>query len=462
MQVSEPEAKGSNSSNIHAESLGVSLESASRHTQRGFAPIFKNRRFLNLWTGQIFSQLADKIYLVLMIAIIANRFQQDNQPISGWVSAIMISSTIPAVLFGSLAGVYVDRWPKKEVLVASNLARGFLVLSLPLALWLTQGSEQIMGLPTGFWVLLLVTFFVSTLTQFFAPAEQATIPLLVDTPNLLSANSLYTTTMMGVLIIGFAVGEPLFNLADKLLLKLGISGDFGHELVVGGAYTIAGIVLILLRTGEKPEDRKKERPHVLEDIRDGIRYLGENQHLRNALIQLVILFSVFAALAVLAVRLAETIPGLKASQFGFLLAAGGLGLAISAAVLGNWGQEFPHGRLSLWGSMGVAGALVGLSVFTQSLWLELVMTVLLGVFAALVGVPMQTTIQSETPPQMRGKVFGLQNNAVNIALSLPLALAGVAETLFGLQWVLLALAALSLLGGVLTWYLIYKTEVKVN
>jgi len=462
MQVSEPEAKGSNSSNIHPESLGVSLESPSRHTQRGFAPILKNSRFLTLWTGQIFSQLADKIYLVLMIAIIANRFQQDNQPISGWVSAIMISSTIPAVLFGSLAGVYVDRWPKKEVLVASNLARGFLVLSLPLALWLTQASEQIMGLPTGFWVLLLVTFFVSTLTQFFAPAEQATIPLLVDTPNLLSANSLYTTTMMGVLIIGFAVGEPLFNLADKLLLKLGISGDFGHELVVGGAYTIAGIVLILLRTGEKPEDRKKERPHVLEDIRDGIRYLGENQHLRNALIQLVILFSVFAALAVLAVRLAETIPGLKASQFGFLLAAGGLGLAISAAVLGNWGQEFPHGRLSLWGSMGVAGALVGLSVFTQSLWLELVMTVLLGVFAALVGVPMQTTIQSETPPQMRGKVFGLQNNAVNIALSLPLALAGVAETLFGLQWVLLALAALSLLGGVLTWYLIYKTEVKVN
>lgn len=458
MQVSEPEAKGSNSSNIHPESLGVSLESPSIPREGGFAAIFKNRRFLTLWTGQIFSQLADKIYLVLMIAIISNRFQQDNQPISGWVSAIMIASTIPAVLFGSLAGVYVDRWPKKEVLVASNLARGILVLSLPLALWLTKGGEPIMGLPTGFWVLLLVTFLVSTLTQFFAPAEQATIPLLVDTPNLLSANSLYTTTMMGVLIIGFAVGEPLLNLADKVLLKLGISWNFGHELVVGGAYTIAGIFLILLRTGEKPEDRKKERPHVLEDIRDGIRYLGENIHLRNALIQLVILFSVFAALAVLAVRLAETIPGLKASQFGFLLAAGGLGLALSAAVLGNWGQGLPHGRLSLWGSLGVAGALVGLSVFTQSLWLELTMTVLLGVFAALVGVPMQTTIQSETPPQMRGKVFGLQNNAVNIALSLPLALAGLAETLLGLQWVLLALAALSLLGGVLTWYLIYKTK----
>ena len=66
---------------------------------------------------------------------------------------------------------------------------------------------------------------------------------------------------------------------------------------------------------------------------------------------------------------------------------------------------------------------------------------------------MQTTIQAETPEEMRGKVFGLQNNAINIALSLPLALAGVAETFFGLPVVLLALASLALAGGVLTWYI---------
>ena len=70
---------------------------------------------------------------------------------------------------------------------------------------------------------------------------------------------------------------------------------------------------------------------------------------------------------------------------------------------------------------------------------------------------MQTTIQSETPPAMRGKVFGLQNNAVNIALSLPLALAGLAETFFGLQPVLLALAGLAIAGGLLNWYIAVKT-----
>ena len=71
---------------------------------------------------------------------------------------------------------------------------------------------------------------------------------------------------------------------------------------------------------------------------------------------------------------------------------------------------------------------------------------------------MQTTIQAETPVDMRGKVFGLQNNAVNIALSLPLALAGIAETLLGLQPVLLALAVMAIAGGFLTWLMGRKEE----
>jgi predicted MFS family arabinose efflux permease len=57
---------------------------------------------------------------------------------------------------------------------------------------------------------------------------------------------------------------------------------------------------------------------------------------------------------------------------------------------------------------------------------------------------------------MRGKVFGLQNNVINIALSLPLALAGVAETLIGLQAVFLLLAVIVFLGGILTWYNSHK------
>jgi len=421
-------------------------------TPQGFLPVLQNRAFLTLWSGQVFSQLADKVYLVLMIALIASRFQQDNQPISGWVSSTMIASTIPAILFGSIAGVYVDRWSKKVVLVSTNLLRGLLVLALPVLFWAVHDWRPWGETPVGFILMLAVTFLVSTLTQFFAPAEQSVMPLLVEKENLLSANSLYTTTMMASVIIGFAVGEPLLALADQLFSGLGVM-DLGKELVVGGGYGIAGLLLLSLKTGEAPTDRTLERPHVFEDIKDGLKYLGQQAHVRAALIQLVILFSVFAALSVLAVRLAEVMPEIKSSQFGFLLAAGGIGMALGAALLGNFGQRIPNNRLGLYGSIGVASALAGLSVTYTHFWPSFTCLALVGFFAAAIGIPMQTTIQQETPEDMRGKVFGLQNNAVNIALSLPLVLAGIGESALGLKLVFLLLSAVVIVGGGLTWYI---------
>ncbi len=424
--------------------------------QQGFLPVLKNPNFLALWGGQVFSQLADKVYLVLMIALINTQFQASNQSISGWVSALMMAFTIPAVLFGSVAGVFVDRWPKKAVLVATNIWRGILVLSIPFLMWLTHGWKPIGVLPVGFLIILGVTFLVSTLTQFFAPAEQAAIPLMVEEQDLLSANSLYTTTMMASVIVGFAVGEPLLAIADGLWLQIGGSGSLGKEFLVGGSYAIAGLILFLLATKEKQHHPDTEFPHVFSDLRDGFAYLRANHRVRNALLQLIILFSVFAALTVLAVRMAEIIPNMKASQFGFLLAAGGVGIAAGATILGQFGQRFSYTQLSLYGCIGMATSLIGLSVFTTQLWLVLLLVTLLGIFGALVGIPMQTAIQTETPPEMRGKVFGLQNNVINIALSLPLALAGVAETFVGLQAVFLGLAAIVFSGGILTWYNSHK------
>jgi MFS family permease len=427
-------------------------DNASDQLQQGFLPVLKNPNFLALWSGQVFCQLADKVYLVLMIAVINTQFQTSDQTISGWVSTLMIAFTIPAILFGSVAGVFVDRLSKKLVLVTTNIWRGILVLSIPVLLWLTHDWHPVGALPVGFAIILGVTFLVSTLTQFFAPAEQSAIPLVVKEQHLLSANSLYTTTMMASVIVGFAVGEPLLALADQLWLKLGGSGELGKELVVGGSYVVAGIILLLVRANEKLHHREKESPHIFADLRDGLYYLKENQNLRNALVQLIILFSVFAALTVLAVRMAELIPHLKASQFGFLLAAGGVGIAIGATLLGLFGQRFSYGRLSLYGCIGMAASLIGLSIFTKQLWIVLLLVILLGVFGAFVGIPMQTAIQTETPPEMRGKVFGLQNNLINIALSLPLALTGVAETFVGLQTIFLGLAAIAFSGGLLTWY----------
>ena len=74
---------------------------------------------------------------------------------------------------------------------------------------------------------------------------------------------------------------------------------------------------------------------------------------------------------------------------------------------------------------------------------------LLGVGAALVAIPAQTTIQEDTPEAQRGKVFGLQNNLINITLSLPLVLAGALVSSYGLVPVLWLLAALALVAALL-------------
>ncbi|GAB4458285.1 MAG: hypothetical protein OHK0037_01910 [Elainellaceae cyanobacterium] len=426
----------------------------SSESERGFLPVLRNRNFLALWSGQVFSQLADKVYLVLMIMLITSHFQAAGQTVSGWVSSVMVAFTIPAVLFGSVAGVFVDHWSKKAVLVATNLLRGGLVLVLPPLLWISQGWSPLAGIPVGFLALLSVTFLVSTLTQFFAPAEQAAIPMLVERKHLLSANSLYTTTMMASVIIGFAVGEPLLALADgaiaHLASQLGLNLNVGKELVVGLSYAVAGLLLLLIQPHETIDQSKEDLPPVWENIRDGLRYLKQQKRVRAALIQLIVLFSIFAALAVLAVRLAEVMPALKSSQFGFLLAAGGVGMALGAVTLGHSGARLRRYRLSLYGALGMGAALAALSFFTQQLVPTLLLLVVFGACAAIVAIPLQTVIQEETPEEMRGKVFGLQNNAVNIALSLPLALAGVAETLLGLRVVFLGLAAVAIAAGILT------------
>ena len=415
----------------------------------GFWPVLQNRNFLTLWGGQVFSQLADKVYLVLMIAIIASQYDVPGQTISGWVSAVMIAFTIPAVLFGSLAGVYVDRWLKQPVLVLTNILRGVLVILLPLGLWLSHGWGDLAGVPLSFCLLLLVTFLVSTLTQFFAPAEQSAIPLIVKEQHLLSANSLYTTTMMASVIIGFAVGEPLLAIADKLLAPFDHGSGIGKAILVGLSYCLAGLILMLMRTHEAPENLTRDS-HVWTDIKDGFSYIKQQPPIRNAIIQLVLLFSVFAALAVLSVRLAEVIPSLKSSQFGLLLAASGIGMGIGATLVGHFGHRFARRQLSLRGLLGMGATLGGLSLTIHILWGSLVLIAILGTFAATVGIPMQTTVQEQTPEDMRGKVFGLQNNVVNIALSLPLALAGVAEAFLGLRLVLLGLAVIVILGGLFT------------
>ena len=113
---------------------------------------------------------------------------------------------MPAVIFGAIAGVYVDRLDRRMILVVTNLLRAAVFLFLVFV-------QHDVGL------ILLVTALISTLSTFFAPAEAAMIPVIVDRPQLLAANSLYMFTLQAPFFLGFALLGPLVvNVSGQTVL----------------------------------------------------------------------------------------------------------------------------------------------------------------------------------------------------------------------------------------------------
>ena len=125
----------------------------------------------------------------------------------------------------------------------------------------------------------------------------------------------------------------------------------------------------------------------------------------------------------------------------------GVGLALGAVAVAQIGHRFNRRVLASTGLGTIAWSLVLLGQLRGNLVVTLVLCTLLGVGSALLAIPAQTTIQEDTPEDQRGKVFGLQNNLINIALSLPLALAGTVVSRYGLLPVLWGLAALAALAA---------------
>ena len=441
-----------------------SMPAQPQAPESGIAAVLSRPGFRRLWLGQIFSQLADKFYIVLMVFLIAQYWVTDNpaadpalvdaaaviridletraQMITLMATGIYVANTIPAILLGTVAGVWADRWPKRSVMVASNAIRAALLLLAPLCL--LKGPVWL-GLSWGYWALVGMTFLESVLTQFFAPAEQAALPLLVPSGQLLAANSVYQATSMAATIVGFAVGDPVLRLLQQGLARIGVPG--GEFVLLPLCYGLAALAITGIQLPEQP--RAARSVSVWQEIGEGLQVLKERRSVRAAMLQLVLLYSLLAALYVLAISLAATIEPLGPTRFGVLLALSGVGLAVGALAMAQIGDRFSRRLLGATGLGTVACSLVLLGQTRGHLLPTLLLCGLLGVGSSLLAIPAQTTIQEDTPEEQRGRVFGLQNNLINIALSLPLVLAGALVSRYGLVPVLWGLAALALIAALI-------------
>src|SRR5512133_3585124 len=137
----------------------INENAIAKSSDTSFMSLIKNRNFLLLWIAQIFSQTAQQIINLALILQVEGLTGSSTA-----VSGIIISFTIPAILFAALAGVFVERNSKRTVLVITNVARGAMVVAYVLtdAKW---GPGAVLP------VFYVVTLLFSSVSQCFNPAE---------------------------------------------------------------------------------------------------------------------------------------------------------------------------------------------------------------------------------------------------------------------------------------------------
>jgi MFS family permease len=391
--------------------------------QTGFGPLMKNRQFMSLWIAQIFSQFADRAVFVLFVAILTEQ-QHHNARLAESGAAQMtswlyVAFTIPAVLLSPIAGVYVDRWSHRSVLVLSNIFRAFCVALVVLP----QVSKSV-------FVDFALAFLISVGCQFFGPAETASIPRIVKKEQLYAANSLFFTTMMIALGFGFAIGEPIIT-------HIGLTHA---PWVVASFFLIASVLLLAIK------DNNREvvaREPWWEEMKFGLAYIRQNKMVLRAILKITILFSTIITLNIIAVGLAQQVLRIPPFQFGYIVAAAGLGMGVGNFWLAHHGQNARPNILvytgftglglfmSLLGCLGVvqkiAAYVHAINFNWQGSWMlvPLTLSALTGLCCALVAVPTAAALQAAVPEDMRGKVFGAQITAMSAASTVPVVLAGI-------------------------------------
>jgi len=186
----------------------------------GAPGVLGNRAFLYLWIAQALSQTALNATVYILIVKV-----EEWTGSSTALGLLILSFIVPSVVMGVAAGVFVDRWQKKRVLLVTNLLRMVIVASF-------------IPLGSAFILVLLINIAYSVVSQFFAPAEIAAIPAVVPRRHLIVANGLFNLTMSAAQLAGFIFFGPI------LLKSLGGLAFHVDGLVADGGNLAFGLLAL--------------------------------------------------------------------------------------------------------------------------------------------------------------------------------------------------------------------------
>jgi len=414
--------------------------------QRGFRTLLKNRDFLLLWLAQLLSMTilnASNYALLVLIEEITGS--------TTLIGLAIIAFSLPAVLFGAPAGVFVDRMDKRRVLWGSNCLRAIATFGFVISLLLDH--HQLL-------IIYLLTFLISTIGQFFAPAEGSAIPMLVNEEELMPAISLFQITFMLSQALGFILFAPLVLSLLPAFKLLAITIEPVEML-----YTIIGVLylvcagLIWLIPAERFLQQRKITEHLplgmmskmWKEMRQGWSFVRRNPQLFLAVVQLSFAGVLLLVIGELATPIVTQLLLLSPNTMAFVFAPAGIGLVTGSILMPRIIRRLGKARAVLIGSGTLALATLLLPLVTilartlqphgwntNPLLLSTVALLMLiaGFGLDLINIPSNTAMQEQTPEWIKGRVLALQLMLYNLC-SIPVILfIGAIADLFGLDRVL--------------------------
>ena len=382
--------------------------------------LLTNRTFARLLAAMSVSSFGDWVGFVAVTSIVASL---GGGTAALAVSGVMVARTLPAFVFGPVAGAFVDRFNRKQIMIIADIGRAGLYLS--------------MAFLNRLWAIYLLSFVIECLSLLWSPARDASLPNIVPRRQLANANSLVLVSAYATLPIGGAAFAVLVGVSKSLSARIPILATqpeslalvFDAATFLFSAAMVAGITLRTTRSGER---EGLDMSRVWRDTRDGIRFLREDSIAAAMTGGIVIAFgAVGAVLATGPVFVATTVHGEK-SGWGLVVTAFGVGMALGMASANPAARIVERDRLFVWSLLAAAGTLIVMAAMPNLSW-AVIFTVWLGAFCGLAWVSGYTVLQENVVDEFRGRTFAALTTLSRMVLFISLALFPLLAQLF--EWV---------------------------
>jgi MFS family permease len=364
--------------------------------------LLRQRNYGLLWFAGAVSLLGD---YALMVALPFFIYDLTGSALA--TGGMFMAQTLPRILLGSVAGVFVDRWDRKKTLVIADVARGALMLLL-----LLVRSVDLL------WLVYVVAIAQASIGQFFIPAKNALMPRLVGEDELVPANALNSLSDNLTRLVGPALGGALYGIVGLSTVVVIDATSF----ILSGAL----LTLIALPTGatETRQDTSRGVAAVWGEWIAGLRIVRQDRILMGVFVMGGIAMINEGILVSLLVPFVKDVLGGSSAQLGLLMSAQAIGGVIGGLLIGKVGERIHPLRLIALCSL-LDGILL-LGIFNGgSLALALVLIAIAGVPVVGFFVSAQTLAQQRTDDRYRGRVFGAFGTVAAVMTLLGILFAGL-------------------------------------